>query len=61
MAASSAIDPGAAAAMTQAFAVAIFVATYAVVAVGRVPGWRIDRAGAAFLGAALMVDRKSGE
>ncbi len=41
--------------MTQIFAVVIFVATYAVVAVGRVPGLRIDRAGAAFLGAALMV------
>lgn len=41
--------------MTQVFAVVIFVATYAVVAVGRVPGLRIDRAGAAFLGAALMV------
>jgi Na+/H+ antiporter NhaD/arsenite permease-like protein len=41
--------------MTQVFAVVIFVATYAVVAVGRVPGLRIDRAGAAFLGAGLMV------
>lgn len=41
--------------MSQVLAVAIFVATYAVVAVGRVPGLRIDRAGAAFLGAALMV------
>ncbi|MBN8891720.1 MAG: anion transporter [Rhodospirillales bacterium 70-18] len=39
----------------EALAAAIFVATYAVVAVGRVPGLRIDRAGAAFLGAALMV------
>jgi Na+/H+ antiporter NhaD/arsenite permease-like protein len=33
----------------------IFIATYGVVAVGRVPGWRIDRAGAALLGAALMI------
>jgi Na+/H+ antiporter NhaD/arsenite permease-like protein len=41
--------------VTQIFAVVIFVATYTVVAVGRVPGLRIDRAGAAFLGAALMV------
>ena len=42
--------------MIQTFAaVAIFVATYAVVAAGRVPGLHIDRAGAAFLGGALMV------
>jgi Na+/H+ antiporter NhaD/arsenite permease-like protein len=33
----------------------IFLATYAVVAIGRVPGWRIDRTGAALLGAALMI------
>ncbi|HVA11962.1 MAG TPA: anion transporter [Stellaceae bacterium] len=33
----------------------IFVATYAVVAVGRLPFFRLDRAGAALLGAALMV------
>jgi Na+/H+ antiporter NhaD/arsenite permease-like protein len=33
----------------------IFVATYAVVAVGRVPGFRITRTGAALLGAALMI------
>jgi Na+/H+ antiporter NhaD/arsenite permease-like protein len=36
-------------------AVVIFVATYAVVAFGRLPGLRIDRAGAALVGAALMV------
>ena len=36
-------------------AVLIFAATYAVVAFGRLPGLRIDRAGAALLGAALMV------
>jgi Na+/H+ antiporter NhaD/arsenite permease-like protein len=36
-------------------AILIFAATYAVVAAGRVPWVRIDRAGAAFLGAALMV------
>lgn len=41
--------------MSQALPLAIFLATYAVVAVGRVPGLHIDRAGAAFLGAALMV------
>ena len=40
--------------MTAA-AILIFLATYAVVAVGRVPKLHIDRAGAAFLGAALMV------
>jgi Na+/H+ antiporter NhaD/arsenite permease-like protein len=34
---------------------AIFLATYAVVALGKLPGWRIDRAGAALLGAGLMV------
>jgi Na+/H+ antiporter NhaD/arsenite permease-like protein len=39
----------------QAAAAAIFVATYAVMALGRVPGLRIDRAGAALLGAALMI------
>jgi Na+/H+ antiporter NhaD/arsenite permease-like protein len=41
--------------LRTAAAVAIFVATYAVVAAGRLPGFRIDRAGAALLGAALMV------
>lgn len=39
----------------RAAALAIFLATYAVMAVGRIPGFRIDRSGAAFLGAALMV------
>jgi len=34
---------------------AIFVATYAGVALGRVPGLRIDRAGIALVGASLMV------
>jgi Na+/H+ antiporter NhaD/arsenite permease-like protein len=33
----------------------IFVGTYLVVAVGRVPGLRLDRTGAALIGAALMV------
>lgn len=44
--------------MSQAvpiLAVLIFAATYAVVAFGRLPGLRIDRVGAALLGAALMV------
>ncbi len=36
-------------------ALLIFVATYAVIAVGKLPYARIDRAGAALLGAALMV------
>ena len=36
-------------------AVAIFAGTYFVMAVGRFPGNRIDRAGAALLGASLMV------
>jgi Na+/H+ antiporter NhaD/arsenite permease-like protein len=36
-------------------AVLIFVATYVVVALGKLPGYRIDRAGAALLGGALMV------
>jgi Na+/H+ antiporter NhaD/arsenite permease-like protein len=33
----------------------IFIATYAVVAVGRVPGFRITRTGAALIGAVLMI------
>ncbi|MGH7122352.1 MAG: anion transporter [Acetobacteraceae bacterium] len=33
----------------------IFAATYFVMAIGRLPGFRLDRAGAAFLGASLMV------
>jgi Na+/H+ antiporter NhaD/arsenite permease-like protein len=36
-------------------AVLIFVATYAVIAIGKLPGLHIDRAGAALLGASLMV------
>ncbi len=36
-------------------AVVIFLATYFVMAVGRLPGFQLDRAGAALLGAALMV------
>ena len=38
-----------------AAAVAIFIGTYFVLAVGKLPGYRLDRAGAALLGAALMV------
>jgi di/tricarboxylate transporter len=35
--------------------VAIFLVTYAGVALGRVPGFRIDRAGIALIGARLMI------
>lgn len=41
--------------MSEALTLVIFVATYAVIAIGRAPGLRIDRAGAALLGAAAMV------
>jgi Na+/H+ antiporter NhaD/arsenite permease-like protein len=36
-------------------ALLIFIATYAVIALGRAPGLRLDRTGAALLGASLMV------
>jgi Na+/H+ antiporter NhaD/arsenite permease-like protein len=36
-------------------AVAIFAATYFVIAIGRLPGFHIDRAGSALVGAALML------
>jgi Na+/H+ antiporter NhaD/arsenite permease-like protein len=36
-------------------AVAIFAATYLVIAIGKLPGYHLDRAGAALLGASLMV------
>ncbi len=39
----------------SAAAVVLFVATYAIVAVGRLPGFRLDRTGAAMAGAALMI------
>jgi len=41
--------------LTVVAAAAIFIATYAVVAIGKVPVYRIDRAGAALLGGSLMV------
>jgi Na+/H+ antiporter NhaD/arsenite permease-like protein len=41
--------------MLAVLTIAIFAATYAVVAFGRLPGLRIDRTGAALLGGALMV------
>ena len=36
-------------------AIAVFIATYAFIAVGKLPGYHLDRAGAALLGACLMV------
>jgi Na+/H+ antiporter NhaD/arsenite permease-like protein len=36
-------------------ALLIFAATYLVLAIGRLPGWRIDRTGAAIIGASLML------
>ena len=39
----------------EATAIAIFATTYLVVAIGRLPGFRLDRAGAALVGASLMV------
>src|SRR5690242_15789914 len=33
----------------------IFVATYLVLAIGRLPGFRVDRTGAAIIGASLML------
>ena len=36
-------------------AVAVFLATYVVLAIGKLPVYRIDRTGAALLGASLMV------
>jgi Na+/H+ antiporter NhaD/arsenite permease-like protein len=41
--------------VTTIAAVVIFAATYAVIALGRLPGFRLDRAGAALIGASLMV------
>jgi hypothetical protein len=34
----------------------IFAATYVVIAIGRLPGFRVDRTGAAIIGAALMLN-----
>jgi Na+/H+ antiporter NhaD/arsenite permease-like protein len=41
--------------LMTAVAVAIFAATYVIVALGKIPVYRIDRAGAALLGGSLMV------
>src|SRR5579864_170186 len=40
---------------TMLYAVLIFAGTYLVLAVGRLPGFRVDRTGAAIIGATLMV------
>src|SRR5258708_9567327 len=40
---------------TMIIAVAIFAATYLVISIGKLPGYHLDRAGAALLGASLMV------
>ncbi|WP_082747513.1 anion transporter [Bradyrhizobium macuxiense] len=40
---------------TASIAVAIFAGTYLVIAIGKLPGYHLDRAGAALLGASLMV------
>ncbi|WP_425364339.1 anion transporter [Bradyrhizobium barranii] len=40
---------------TASVAVVIFTATYLVIAIGKLPGYHLDRAGAALLGASLMV------
>src|SRR5215469_902457 len=41
--------------LPEAAAIAIFTMTYLVIALGRLPGFRLDRAGAALVGASLMV------
>ncbi|OKO81372.1 anion transporter [Bradyrhizobium sp. NAS96.2] len=40
---------------TASIAVVIFAGTYLVIAIGKLPGYHLDRAGAALLGASLMV------
>jgi Na+/H+ antiporter NhaD/arsenite permease-like protein len=41
--------------LPEAAAIAVFAMTYLVVAIGRLPGFRLDRAGAALVGASLIV------
>ena len=41
--------------LPRAAAIAVFASTYLVLAIGRLPGSRLDRAGAALLGGSLMV------
>lgn len=50
-----AVSSGAQATYTVPFAISIFTGTYAVIAIGKLPGFQLDRAGAALLGASLMV------
>src|SRR6202008_806429 len=45
---------------TRMIAVAAFVASYVGLALGRVPGFRIDRTGVAIIGAAVMVASGAG-
>jgi Na+/H+ antiporter NhaD/arsenite permease-like protein len=40
---------------TDLLAILVFAGTYAVIAIGKLPGFQLDRAGAALLGASLMV------
>jgi di/tricarboxylate transporter len=40
---------------TTIAAVTIFIGTYLFIAIGKLPGYQLDRAGAALLGASLMV------
>ncbi len=39
----------------ETLATVIFIATYFVISIGKLPGFRLDRAGAALLGASLMI------
>ncbi len=48
-------SPMSTAALGTAATIAVFVLTYAGVALGRAPGLRIDRAGIALVGASLMI------
>ena len=41
--------------LTLTFTLLVFIATYAVIAIGKLPGYRIDRAGAALLGGSVLV------
>jgi Na+/H+ antiporter NhaD/arsenite permease-like protein len=41
--------------LSKVATVVIFATTYFAVAIGRLPGFKVDRAGAAFLGASLMI------
>jgi Na+/H+ antiporter NhaD/arsenite permease-like protein len=51
----AALDGFESASFKTAIAVLIFLATYTVMALGKLPGYHLDRAGAALLGASLMV------